>query len=238
MRIDELNTDVREFCEHRDWEQYHTPKDLAIGLTTESSELLELSRFKDREEQTDLLESEDLRADIEAEGRTPLRREPRPRWHGAGGGPNILDSACSIVLCNMHILLAYDGSDPAREALSVALEQFDPDQLTALYVFDPGEAGYDAPDPFRSDNDLRSLARERAATTLEEVEATVEDGIELQTAQETGHPARMIVRYAEEHDVDHVVVGSHGREGLSRLLLGSVAEMVVRRSPVSVTVAR
>jgi NTP pyrophosphatase (non-canonical NTP hydrolase) len=67
MQTDELNTAVREFCERRDWGQYHTPKDLAIGLTTESSELLELFRFKDREEQTDLLESEDSRADVEAE---------------------------------------------------------------------------------------------------------------------------------------------------------------------------
>jgi len=138
----------------------------------------------------------------------------------------------------MHILIAYDGSDPAREALSVALEQFGPDQLTALYVFDPAEAGYDAPDPFGSDDDVRSLARERAAATLEEVETAVGDDIELYTAQEIGHPARTVVRYADEHDVDHVVVGSHGREGLSRLLLGSVAETVVRRSPVSVTVAR
>jgi nucleotide-binding universal stress UspA family protein len=138
----------------------------------------------------------------------------------------------------MHILLPYDGSDPAREALSVVLERFDPDRLTALYVFDPAEAGYDAPDPFGSGGELRSLARERAAATLEEVETAVGDGVELHTVQEIGHPARTIVRYAEEHDADHVVIGSHGREGLSRLLLGSVAETVVRRSPVSVTVAR
>jgi NTP pyrophosphatase (non-canonical NTP hydrolase) len=67
MQIDELNAAVREFCERRDWGQYHTPKDLAIGLTTESSELLELFRFKDHEEQTYLLQAEDTRADVEAE---------------------------------------------------------------------------------------------------------------------------------------------------------------------------
>jgi len=137
----------------------------------------------------------------------------------------------------MHILLGYDGSDPAREALATVRERFDPDRLTALYVFDPAEAGYDAPDPFGSDDDLRALARERATAALEEVEAAVGD-TDLSTVHEIGHPARTVVRYADEHDVDHVVVGSHGREGLSRLLLGSVAETVVRRSPVSVTVAR
>jgi NTP pyrophosphatase (non-canonical NTP hydrolase) len=67
MQVDELNAAVREFCERRDWGQYHTPKDLAIGLTTESSELLELFRFKDREEQIDIIQTEESRAEVEAE---------------------------------------------------------------------------------------------------------------------------------------------------------------------------
>jgi NTP pyrophosphatase (non-canonical NTP hydrolase) len=67
MEFDELNAEVREFCERRDWEQYHTPKDLAIGLVTESSELLELFRFKDLPEQSDLLADSETREDIEAE---------------------------------------------------------------------------------------------------------------------------------------------------------------------------
>ncbi|MFW6265865.1 MAG: universal stress protein, partial [Halanaeroarchaeum sp.] len=44
--------------------------------------------------------------------------------------------------------------------------------------------------------------------------------------------------YVEETDVDHVVIGSHGRSGVGRILLGSVAERVVRRSPTPVTVVR
>jgi nucleotide-binding universal stress UspA family protein len=54
----------------------------------------------------------------------------------------------------------------------------------------------------------------------------------------SGDPANEIVAYAEETDVDHIVVGSHGRSGLSRVLLGSTAEKVVRRSPVPVTVVK
>jgi nucleotide-binding universal stress UspA family protein len=42
----------------------------------------------------------------------------------------------------------------------------------------------------------------------------------------------------DEHDVDHVVMGSNGRRGVSRLVLGSVAERVVRGAPVPVTVVR
>lgn len=62
--------------------------------------------------------------------------------------------------------------------------------------------------------------------------------MDLTAVTEFGRPARTIVEYVEDHDVDHVVVGSHGRSGLSRTLLGSVAERVVRRSSVPVTVVR
>lgn len=67
MQFDELNVDVREFCESRDWGQYHTPKDLAVGLVTESSELLELFRFKDRTEQSELLAESGKREEVEDE---------------------------------------------------------------------------------------------------------------------------------------------------------------------------
>ena len=65
-----------------------------------------------------------------------------------------------------------------------------------------------------------------------------ERGVDLQTAIETGRPSRMIVSYAEENDIDHIVIGSHGRTGASRILLGSVAESVTRRSSVPVTIVR
>ncbi|WP_254837848.1 nucleotide pyrophosphohydrolase [Natronomonas marina] len=67
MQLDEVNAEVREFCETREWEQYHTPKELAIGLVTESSELLELFRFKERSEQSDLLTDSEKREDVEDE---------------------------------------------------------------------------------------------------------------------------------------------------------------------------
>lgn len=48
--IEELIKIVQKFCEDRDWTQYHNPKDLAIGLSTESNELLDLFRFKTDEQ--------------------------------------------------------------------------------------------------------------------------------------------------------------------------------------------
>lgn len=53
-----------------------------------------------------------------------------------------------------------------------------------------------------------------------------------------GTPFRTIVKYAEEHDVDLVVIGSHGRSGLGRMVMGSVAERVVRHAPCPVLTVR
>lgn len=67
MTFEELHADVREFCEKREWEQYHTPKELAIGMVTESSELLEQFRFKNQTEQSELLAEPSDREAIEDE---------------------------------------------------------------------------------------------------------------------------------------------------------------------------
>ena len=56
-------------------------------------------------------------------------------------------------------------------------------------------------------------------------------GIDTVTAIMTGRPAPAIVEYAMRHDTDMIVMGTHGRTGVSRALLGSVAEAVVRRAP-------
>ncbi len=55
---------------------------------------------------------------------------------------------------------------------------------------------------------------------------------------ESGHPTDVIVRLAKELSVDLIVMGTHGRSGLSHLLMGSVAEKVVRLAPCSVLVVR
>lgn len=48
--IQELQNVIAKFCEERDWDRYHNPKDLAIGIVTEASELLDIFRFKQPEE--------------------------------------------------------------------------------------------------------------------------------------------------------------------------------------------
>lgn len=46
ITLHNIKEQAREYCEPRDWDQFHSPKDLAIGMSTEASELLELFRFK------------------------------------------------------------------------------------------------------------------------------------------------------------------------------------------------
>lgn len=48
--VQELKNKIQEFCELRDWNQFHNPKDLAIGISTEANELLDIFRFKSEKE--------------------------------------------------------------------------------------------------------------------------------------------------------------------------------------------
>jgi nucleotide-binding universal stress UspA family protein len=53
-----------------------------------------------------------------------------------------------------------------------------------------------------------------------------------------GHPAEELDKYAGSHDIDLIVIGSHGRKGLDRLLIGSVADKVVRGAKVPVLIIK
>ncbi len=65
--IADLKNMAQTFCEQRDWDQYHTPKELAIGIITEASELLEKFRFLDLDQQQQLLDNATTRSEIEDE---------------------------------------------------------------------------------------------------------------------------------------------------------------------------
>ena len=136
------------------------------------------------------------------------------------------------------ILVPIDGSAQSEAAVEYAVAEFDRSEITLLHVIDPIEAGYSATASVPGySEEWYKHQKEEAEALFEEVTGLV-DGAELRTATEVGRPSRTIVEYAEEHGVDHIVMGSHGRSGVTRILLGSVAEAVVRRSPVPVTIVR
>jgi len=138
-----------------------------------------------------------------------------------------------------RVLVPIDGSEPADAALDYAVDTFPDADLTLLNVIDPAVGiGTSAGAPGGSELWYESM-RERATATLEEGRERIAGRCaSVDTVTETGRPASSIVGYAEEHGTDQIVIGSHGRQGVSRLLLGSVAETVVRRAPCPVTVVR
>ena len=106
------------------------------------------------------------------------------------------------------------------------------DRMTALLVALP------TPVPVNADEVIHNAARTllgKVLTQQEETELQVE--YELR-ASGLGGPYVEIVRYAQESDIDLIVMGTHGRGFVAHMLMGSVAEKVVRRSPCPVLTVR
>lgn len=138
----------------------------------------------------------------------------------------------------MNVLVPIDGSAQSKRAVEYAAETLEPDTVTLLHVIDPVEAGYSAAATMPGySEEWYENRKDEAHSLFEDAEAELE-GFDVETVIEVGRPSRTIINYVEEHDVGHVVMGSHGRSGMTRILLGSVAESVVRRSPIPVTIVR
>ncbi|MCL7417160.1 MAG: universal stress protein [Halalkalicoccus sp.] len=133
------------------------------------------------------------------------------------------------------VVIATDGSESGSRAVSVALDfaaRFGA-SVHALYVVDAAEIDA-SPEGLRED--LHDALETQAKSALEAVRE--EGGGEVHTAVREGRPVAEICAYAREHDVDAVATGTRGRHGENRLLLGSVAEGVVRTCPVPVLTVR
>lgn len=139
------------------------------------------------------------------------------------------------------ILVPIDGSLPATAALDHALARFADGEITVLYVIDADEPNGSLRQRLLKEEceEQRRVGEEAAGRVLEEARRHADgSGVEIATVTAFGRPARRIVAYAEENGIDRIVMGTHGRSGLSRLLLGSVAEVVSQGSSVPVTTVR
>lgn len=138
------------------------------------------------------------------------------------------------------ILVPTDESDTATLAAEHALDvagRYDA-TIHALSVVDLGGiTGVPT-----VDIDATGIEDRLTEAAMEATEAiadrAAEAGIDCVTTVRTGTPYREILAYVDEEPVDLVVMGTHGRSGLERLLMGSVAEHVVRASPVPVLTVR
>jgi nucleotide-binding universal stress UspA family protein len=134
-----------------------------------------------------------------------------------------------------RIVIAHDFSDTAEYALTYGLgvaEKFGA-RVTIVHVTDVGAYGY--PDAFVASLDWAAEAERVAADALEGIAAkSGRPNVVVDTALRRGSPWSGITSLASELDADLIVMGTHGRRGISHALLGSVAEKVVRvaRCPV------
>ena len=134
-----------------------------------------------------------------------------------------------------RILIPVDGSRPSRNAASHAIDLAAEQGATihALYVIEPvavTEGGT---------GQVHEAMRESGESIVAELKEQAEaKDVTAITDVETGVAHREILEYAEGNDIDLIVMGTHGRTGLGRYLLGSVTEKIVRISDIPVLTVR
>jgi len=136
-----------------------------------------------------------------------------------------------------NILLPTDGSESMESVVDHAIELARAHDATlhALYVANTASLS-DLPMESSWENVSAALHRQ-GEVAIEDIEEKAGD-VAVETTILEGSPSKEIVDYAEENDIDVVVMGTHGRSGVDRLLLGSVAERVLRSSPAPVLAIR
>ncbi|WP_248896739.1 universal stress protein [Haloplanus halobius] len=137
------------------------------------------------------------------------------------------------------VLVPTDGSDCAARATDHALAIADRYDATvhALSVVDVQSIAGAYHGGTVSAEFIDSLSRERQEAADAVAEQARERGVDVETTVLEGSPGRTITDYADEHGIDLVSMGTHGRSGVSRYLLGSVTERVLRTFPGPVLTA-
>ena len=137
-----------------------------------------------------------------------------------------------------RILVPTDGSEGVERAIEHAVEVAASNGATlhGLYVLSTDAyAGLAMESSWESVDRLLREDAEKAVARVREVAERMDATVPVETVVVEGKPSKEIVRYAEDEGCDLVVMGTHGRGGIDRLLLGSVAESVIRASSMPVT---
>ncbi|WP_435098921.1 universal stress protein [Halorubrum sp. N11] len=143
-----------------------------------------------------------------------------------------------------RILVPTDGSEVAESAVNHALdlaEKYDA-EVHALYVVDIDSVnlslGTEQVDRLKQGrfNEMEEVKEKADEATGTVADRGAERGVDIVEHISGGRPHKVIADYADDHEVDLIVMGSHGRAGVRRALLGSVTERTLRSTHVPVLV--
>lgn len=139
-----------------------------------------------------------------------------------------------------QILIATDGSETAKEAADFGIELVGCTgaKVYALYVIDTTPYRSVPLDKIWSKEVLNEFekAGHEATSYIEKIGNAV--GVEVESRVLRGHPAEKILGFAEDNNMDMIIVGSLGKGGYEKVVLGSVSEKIVRHAKVPVLVVR
>ena len=138
-----------------------------------------------------------------------------------------------------RILIATDGSEPNKKAVTYGIElaRLSGAKVNVAYVVDtaafasvPMDAGWEM---------MYELLQKEGNEAIQQiVDDAKASGIDIEGSLLEGHPSHEIIEFAQNNEIDVIVLGTLGKGGLDRFLLGSVAEKVTRNSKVPVFVVR
>src|SRR5208283_4631162 len=135
------------------------------------------------------------------------------------------------------ILMATDGSTKNQPAVKKGLELARELGSTTYVVYVIDETPFTSSQIEVLTDEVYTELKEEGEKAIEQVKKSA-DGVKLETFILSGRPAHAITKFAAKNYVDLIVVGSQGKSGLERLLLGSVAESIIRTAECMVLVVK
>jgi nucleotide-binding universal stress UspA family protein len=141
----------------------------------------------------------------------------------------------------MHkrILIPTDGSDVSKKAISEGIELAKKYNAKVIGAFILDINAFNLMDVGAEEFERIRIAHfdkgKKALETLEKI--AFKHGVKIETVLREGEPAKEILNIAKEHDTDLIVIGTHRRKGLKKLISGSVSNKFLHKAPCPVLVA-
>jgi nucleotide-binding universal stress UspA family protein len=136
------------------------------------------------------------------------------------------------------ILIATDGSDNSKNAVNSGIEiaKINNADVYAVYVIPPVSAPAAQRGRSWAESIRQDLTEDGKKATKDVEDAAKGTGINVETILLEGNPSEEIINFAEKNDMDLIVLGSLGKSGIEKFLIGSVAEKVVRNAKKQVLI--